>query len=83
MVFLRLGNLSKTQQSRIRYPSFFVLEQDADLRLPGSSKVPKPLFMVPFSQDKSFINRAEIFDSIDKHMKQDRRLALSGTGGIG
>ena len=60
-----------------------MLVNNADLRRLAPSKVRKPLFLVPFDRDTSFINRVEIFDDIRKHSKQHRRLALSGIGGIG
>lgn len=53
------------------------------MRLPGPSKAQKIRFLVPFSRDNSFIDRVEIFNKIDNYIKQDRRLALSGIGGIG
>ena len=55
----------------------------ADLRHPVPPRVVKPLFLVPFDRDESFINRIEIFNNIAKYSKQHRRLALSGMGGIG
>lgn len=51
--------------------------------LSDSSRVLKPLFLVPFGQDILFVNRPEIFDGIDQHMRQQRRFALSGIGGVG
>lgn len=50
---------------------------------PGSSKPLRPLFLVPFSQDDSFVNRAAIFNNMSKCRKQYGRLALSGIGGVG
>lgn len=61
----------------------FMLVKNANLRPSGPSKALKPLFLVPFSRDDSFINRVEIFNDINKYIKQHRRLALSGIGGVG
>ena len=43
----------------------------------------KPLFLVPFSRDKSFIDRVDVFTKVDEQMKWNRRVALSGIDGIG
>ena len=43
----------------------------------------KPLFVVPFERDRSFINRVEIFNQTNRNLKQHGRVALSGIGGIG
>lgn len=53
------------------------------MRPPETPKALRPLFLVPFSRDSSFINRTEIFNDLNKYMKQHRRLALSGVGGVG
>ena len=47
------------------------------------SKGLKPLFLVPFERDHSFIDRIEIFNDTNRHLKQRGRVALSGIGGIG
>ena len=58
-------------------------EKNADMRYTVSSKVQKPLFLVPFDRDDSFINRIGIFNDINRLLKQHSRVALSGIGGIG
>jgi len=44
----------------------------------------KPLFLVPFNRDISFINRVDVFQGIQERLGQEqRRIALSGIGGVG
>jgi N-terminal domain on NACHT_NTPase and P-loop NTPases len=44
----------------------------------------KPIFMVPFDRDESFVGRQDILDSIHRRINASRRLAvLSGIGGVG
>lgn len=57
--------------------------ENAESRCVGSSKALKPLFLVPFCRDDSFVNRIEIFNDINKLSKQHRRVAISGIGGVG
>lgn len=74
---------SKSKQSQEDLSTLFVIWKKANMRRPDLSKALKPLFLVPFSRDSSFINRIEIFENINRYIKQHRRLALSGIGGIG
>ena len=48
-----------------------------------SLKATKPLFLVPFSRDATFIDRVNIFENIDEKIKDHRRISLSGIGGVG
>jgi hypothetical protein len=44
----------------------------------------KPVFMVPFDRDETFVGRKDILDSIDQKLNASRRRAvLSGIGGVG
>jgi hypothetical protein len=44
----------------------------------------KPVFMVPFDRDETFVGRKDILDSIDRKLTTSRRRAvLSGIGGVG
>lgn len=71
-------------QSEIRPTySLYMLVKNADPRFLALLKALKPLFLIPFDRDTSFINRIEIFNDIRNHSKQHHRLALSGIGGIG
>ena len=47
------------------------------------TRVLKPLFLVPFGRDDSFINRIDVFNHINRLSRQHHRIALSGIGGIG
>ena len=50
--------------------------------LPHPSR--KPVFMVPFDRDETFVGRKDILDSIDQKLNASRRRAvLSGIGGVG
>jgi len=49
-----------------------------------SQQPPKPVFMVPFDRDETFVGRKDILDSIDQRLNSSRRCAvLSGIGGVG
>ena len=50
---------------------------------PTDTTALKPLFLVPFSRDGSFINRINIFNHVNRLSEQHHRIALSGIGGIG
>ena len=63
--------------------TLLVIWKNANMGPPDLSKPLRWLFLVPFSRDNSFINRIEIFNDINKYIKQHRRLALSGIGGVG
>lgn len=44
----------------------------------------KPVFMVPFDRDETFVGRKDILGSIDQKLNASRRRAvLSGIGGVG
>jgi len=44
----------------------------------------KPVFMVPFDRDETFVGRKDILDNIDQKLNASRRRAvLSGIGGVG
>jgi hypothetical protein len=44
----------------------------------------KPIFMVPFDRDETFVGRIDILNSIDKKLNASRRRAiLTGIGGVG
>jgi hypothetical protein len=44
----------------------------------------KPIFMVPFDRDDTFVGRKDILDSIHRNVNASRRRAvLSGIGGVG
>ena len=59
----------------------FALQQTHD---PASHQPRKPVFMVPFEQDETFIGRKDILDDIDQKLKAVRRRAvLTGIGGVG
>jgi hypothetical protein len=50
--------------------------------IPHSSR--KPVFMVPFDRDETFVGRKDILGSIDQKLNTSRRRAvLSGIGGVG
>ena len=55
----------------------------ADIPLSGSSRTGKPLFLVPFTRDPKFIDRIDIFKTIEVRTKTQSRVALSGIGGVG
>lgn len=42
-----------------------------------------PLFTVPFGRDATFVDRAGVFENVNKQMETQHRIALSGIGGIG
>ena len=64
-------------------PNIFMRCSRALIRGLAPSNALKPLFLVPFDRDDSFVDRVEIFNDIDKYRKQHRRLALFGNGGVG
>lgn len=41
------------------------------------------LFIVPFSRDPLFLGRADIINLVDTKFKSERRVALTGIGGVG
>lgn len=41
------------------------------------------LFIVPFSRDPLFLGRADIINLVDTKFKSERRIALTGIGGVG
>ena len=51
-----------------------------DLDLPIAAK---PLFLVPFSRDVTFVDRVKIFEDIGEKVKAHSRISLSGIGGVG
>ena len=67
----------------IRSLSHNLLVHSANIQTVDSSQAHKPLFLVPYGRDRSFIDRKDIFTSIDKQMVSNRRVALSGIGGVG
>ena len=49
-----------------------------------STSTPKPIFMVPFAQDKNFIGRSDVLINISINLNgPERRAALAGIGGVG
>jgi hypothetical protein len=49
-----------------------------------SQQPPKPIFMVPFDPEETFVGRKDILDSINQKLNASRRCAvLSGIGGVG
>ena len=48
-----------------------------------ASKPSESLFLVPFSRDPLFLGREDIMDSVDAKFKTERRVALTGVGGVG
>ena len=55
----------------------------SDTGILDSPKAAKPLFLVPFSRDATFVDRVRIFGDIDEKSKTCRRISLSGIGGVG
>jgi hypothetical protein len=50
----------------------------------ASNQPRKPIFMVPFDQDETFVGREDILDNIEQKLKASRRRAvLTGIGGVG
>ena len=52
----------------------------------GKAQASKPSeshFLVPFSRDPLFLGRKDIIDSVDDLFKTERRVALTGVGGVG
>ncbi|MCJ1396593.1 hypothetical protein MMC18_009484, partial [Xylographa bjoerkii] len=43
----------------------------------------KTIFMVPFGQDSQFVGRENIISDIDKILKTEQRVGLTGKGGVG
>ena len=43
----------------------------------------KPSFMVPFERDSKFIGRTDVITEVHRKLKTQRRVALSGIGGVG
>ena len=76
-------NVSAHSYRKLPAHNSYVLVKNADLSCPALPKRRKPLFLVPFGRDDSFIDRIEVFNDINEHSKQHRRVALSGIGGIG
>ena len=50
-------------------------EKEPELR-PG-------IFILPFERDEHFINRQGVLEQIDQKFESDRRVAISGMGGVG
>ena len=44
---------------------------------------PTSFFIVPFSRDPLFLGREDIIDLVDTKFKSERRVALTGIGGVG
>ena len=57
--------------------------QHADILILDSSRIVKPLFVVPFTRDSKFIDRVEIFENIQVRTRMQSRIVLSGIGGVG
>ena len=63
-------------QSTSNLDGFLVLRKSLQSR--------KPIFMVPFEPDETFVGRKDILDTIDQKINTSRRRAvLSGIGGVG
>ena len=56
---------------------------NSDTRILDSPEAAKPLFLVPFSRDATFVDRVKIFEDIDEKSKTYHRISLSGIGGVG
>ncbi|KAL9064370.1 MAG: hypothetical protein Q9161_008926 [Pseudevernia consocians] len=53
------------------------------LQANDSPEAAKPLFLVPFSRDATFVDRVKIFEDIDEKSKTYHGISLSGIGGVG
>lgn len=42
-----------------------------------------PIFMVPYVRDDKFVGREDILDQIEEHLQRNRRVSLTGLGGVG
>jgi hypothetical protein len=63
-------------QSTSNLDGFLVLRKSLQSR--------KPIFMVPFDPDETFVGRKDVLDTIDRKTNTSRRRAvLSGIGGVG
>ena len=43
----------------------------------------KPLFMIPFERDSQFVGREDVLLKINELSKKEKRIALTGIGGVG
>ena len=48
-----------------------------------ASKPSASRFLVPFPRDPLFLGREDIINSVDAKFKTERRVALTGVGGVG
>lgn len=47
------------------------------------SRTSKAAFLVPFDKDDKFVGREDILSKIDERLKNKRRVAIAGIGGVG
>lgn len=67
---------------RKRYPSALTVSLLAHNITPDQPR--KPIFMVPFDRDETFVGRQDILSYISQRLDSLRRRAvLSGIGGVG
>lgn len=61
------------------YPMPFIANTEKAV----ARKQTQPVFVVPFSKDPCFLGRENIIELLDTKFKSERRVALTGIGGVG
>ena len=56
---------------------------NADTEKTLARKQQESLFLVPFSRDPHFLGRQDIIDLVEDKLEIERRVALTGIGGVG
>ena len=90
----RIQQISTALDGHIQFLNFYQTTKAVDLlynRDPANSSLAsvlpvasKPIFMVPFARDTSFIGRSDILRNIStKANEAKRRVAIAGIGGVG
>ncbi len=71
-------------QNTCNSEELFILRVSPQANKPASLQPHKPIFMVPFDRDETFVGRRDILASIDQKVNASRRRAvLTGIGGVG
>ena len=49
----------------------------------AAKQQPEPFFIIPLSRDPLFLGREDVIGLVDIKFKSERRVALTGIGGVG